>query len=101
MQVGLFLTMVVEGLIIAEAGSTLVLWCVLGVVSATGAQMYGWWPACFPAPVRPGDHQHQPDGLRRRLRGAVGPGRAAGRLRASGMGRGCLRVAFLILLGAD
>ena len=39
MQVGLFLTMVVEGLIIAEAGSTLVLWCVLGIVSATGARV--------------------------------------------------------------
>jgi len=48
MQVGLFLTMVVEGLIIAEAGSTLVLWCVLGIVSATGAQMYGVVAGLFP-----------------------------------------------------
>jgi hypothetical protein len=54
MQVGLFLSMVVEGLIIAEAGPTLVLWCVLGVVSATGAQMYGVVAGLFPCTCRAG-----------------------------------------------
>jgi sugar phosphate permease len=46
MQVGLFVSMVVEALIIGEIGSTLMLWCVLGAVSATGAQMYGVVAGC-------------------------------------------------------
>lgn len=48
MQVGLFLTMVVEALIIARQGPTLPLWCLLGIVSATGAQMYGVVAGLFP-----------------------------------------------------
>jgi hypothetical protein len=46
MQVGLFVSMVVEALIIGEVGPTLLLWCVLGAVSATGAQMYGVVAGC-------------------------------------------------------
>lgn len=48
MQVGLFLTMVVEGLIVADLGPTLVLWGALGIVAATGAQMYGVVAGLFP-----------------------------------------------------
>jgi hypothetical protein len=48
MQVGLFLSMVVLGLILVEVGPTLLLWCVLGYVSATGAQMYGVVAGLFP-----------------------------------------------------
>lgn len=47
MQIGLFISMLVEVLIIAETGSTLALWCVLGAVSATGAQMYGIMSGLF------------------------------------------------------
>jgi hypothetical protein len=36
MQIGLFVSLVVEALIIGEIGSTLILWCVLGAVSASG-----------------------------------------------------------------
>ena len=48
MQGGLFLTMLVEALIIARLGPTLPLWCLLGIVSATGAQMYGVVAGLFP-----------------------------------------------------
>ncbi len=103
MQVGLFLTMVVEGLIIAEAGSTLVLWCVLGVVSATGAQMYGVVAGLFPL--------HLTGRVTTSINliafiGAFvvqwGLGGLLDGFRAGGMGGAdALRVAFLILLGAQ
>lgn len=48
MQVGLFISMVVIGLIVAKIGSTQVLWCLLGVVSSTGAQMYGVLAGYYP-----------------------------------------------------
>ena len=48
MQIGLFASMVVEALIIAQVGPTLALWCLLGVVSATGAQLYGVLAGYFP-----------------------------------------------------
>ncbi|HMV18520.1 MAG TPA: MFS transporter [Zoogloea sp.] len=48
MQGGLFLTMLVEALIIARLGPTQPLWCLLGIVSATGAQMYGVVAGLFP-----------------------------------------------------
>jgi sugar phosphate permease len=48
MQVGLFLTMVVEALIIARIGPTLALWATLGATAATSAQMYGVVAGLFP-----------------------------------------------------
>ncbi|WP_374264642.1 MFS transporter [Zoogloea sp.] len=48
MQIGLFVSMVVEAFIIMRSGPTLVLWCLLGYVSATGAQMYGVLAGYFP-----------------------------------------------------
>jgi MFS family permease len=49
MQVGLFLSMVVEGLIIAETGSTLALWCVLGArVGHRRPDVRGHERACSP-----------------------------------------------------
>jgi len=103
MQVGLFLSMVVLGLILVEVGPTLLLWCVLGYVSATGAQMYGVVAGLFPM----------------KLSGRVttcinlmafvgafavqwGLGGLLDVLRASGMdGAQSLRVAFMILLAAQ
>ena len=103
MQVGLFVSMGVLGLIVAEVGPTLVLWCVLGCVSATGAQMYGVVAGLFPL----------------KLSGRVttcinlmafvgafavqwGLGGLLDALRAGGMdGAQSLRVAFVILLAAQ
>ena len=103
MQVGLFVSMGVLGLIVAEIGPTLVLWCVLGCVSATGAQMYGVVAGLFPL----------------KLSGRVttcinlmafvgafavqwGLGGLLDALRAGGMdGAQSLRVAFVILLAAQ
>ncbi len=103
MQVGLFLTMVVEGLIIAEAGSTLVLWCVLGVVSATGAQMYGVVAGLFPLHLT--GRVTTSINLMAFIGAFVvqwGLGGLLDGFRAGGMGGAdALRVAFLILLGAQ
>ncbi|MBL8453343.1 MAG: MFS transporter [Zoogloea sp.] len=103
MQVGLFLTMVVEGLIIAEAGSTLVLWCVLGIVSATGAQMYGVVAGLFPLHLT--GRVTTSINLMAFIGAFVvqwGLGGLLDGLRAGGMGGvDALRVAFLILLGAQ
>jgi len=103
MQVGLFLTMVVEGLIIAEAGSTLVLWCVLGIVSATGAQMYGVVAGLFPLHLT--GRVTTSINLMAFIGAFVvqwGLGGLLDGLRAGGMGVvDALRVAFLILLGAQ
>ena len=103
MQVGLFLTMVVEGLIIAEAGSTLVLWCVLGIVSATGAQMYGVVAGLFPLHLT--GRVTTSINLMAFIGAFVvqwGLGGLLDGLRAGGMGSvDALRVAFLILLGAQ
>ena len=103
MQVGLFLTMVVEGLIIAEAGSTRVLWCVLGVVSATGAQMYGVVAGLFPLHLT--GRVTTSINLMAFIGAFVvqwGLGGLLDGFRASGMGGAdALRVAFLILLGAQ
>jgi hypothetical protein len=103
MQVGLFLSMVVLGLILVEVGPTLLLWCVLGYVSATGAQMYGVVAGLFPM----------------KLSGRVttcinlmafvgafavqwGLGGLLDVLRGGGMdGAQSLRVAFMILLAAQ
>ena len=103
MQVGLFLSMVVLGLILVELGPTLLLWCVLGYVSATGAQMYGVVAGLFPM----------------KLSGRVttcinlmafvgafavqwGLGGLLDLLRGGGMdGAQSLRVAFMILLAAQ
>ena len=103
MQVGLFLSMVVLGLILVEVGPTLLLWCVLGYVSATGAQMYGVVAGLFPL----------------KLSGRVttcinlmafvgafavqwGLGGLLDVLRAGGMdGAQSLRVAFVMLLAAQ
>ena len=103
MQVGLFLTMVVEGLIIAVAGSTLVLWCVLGVVSATGAQMYGVVAGLFPLHLT--GRVTTSINLMAFIGAFVvqwGLGGLLDGFRAGGMGGAdALRVAFLILLGAQ
>ncbi len=103
MQVGLFLTMVVEGLIIAEAGSTLVLWCVLGIVSATGAQMYGVVAGLFPLHLT--GRVTTSINLMAFIGAFVvqwGLGGLLDGLGAEGMGGAdALRVAFLILLGAQ
>lgn len=103
MQVGLFLTMVVEGLIIAEAGSTLVLWCVLGVVSATGAQMYGVVAGLFPLHLT--GRVTTSINLMAFIGAFVvqwGLGGLLDGFKAGGMGGAdALRVAFLILLGAQ
>ena len=103
MQVGLFLTMVVEGLIIAEAGPTLVLWCALGVVSATGAQMYGVVAGLFPLHLT--GRVTTSINLMAFIGAFVvqwGLGGLLDGLRAGGMGGvDALRVAFLILLGAQ
>lgn len=48
MQIGLFASMAVEALIVVQVGPTLALWCLLGAVSATGAQMYGVLAGYFP-----------------------------------------------------
>ena len=103
MQVGLFLSMVVLGLILVELGPTLLLWCVLGYVSSTGAQMYGVVAGLFPM----------------KLSGRVttcinlmafvgafavqwGLGGLLDLLRGGGMdGAQSLRVAFMILLAAQ
>jgi len=103
MQVGLFVSMLVLGLIIAGVGPTLPLWCVLGYVSSTGAQMYGVVAGLFPM----------------KLSGRVttcinlmafvgafavqwGLGGLLDALRAGGMdGAQSLRVAFVILLAAQ
>ncbi|WP_398307217.1 MFS transporter [Zoogloea sp.] len=103
MQVGLFLTMVVEGLIIAEAGSTLILWCLLGIVSATGAQMYGVVAGLFPLHLT--GRVTTSINLMAFIGAFVvqwGLGGLLDGLRAGGMGGvDALRVAFLILLGAQ
>lgn len=103
MQVGLFLTMVVEGLIIAEAGSTLVLWCVLGIVSATGAQMYGVVAGLFPLHLT--GRVTTSINLMAFIGAFVvqwGLGGLLDGLRAGGMGGvDALRAAFMILLGAQ
>ncbi|MCK6393279.1 MFS transporter [Zoogloea sp.] len=103
MQVGLFLTMVVEGLIIAEAGTTLLLWCVLGIVSATGAQMYGVVAGLFPLHLT--GRVTTSINLMAFIGAFVvqwGLGGLLDGLRAGGMGGvDALRVAFLILLGAQ
>lgn len=103
MQVGLFLTMVVEGLIIAEAGPTLVLWCALGVVSATGAQMYGVVAGLFPLHLT--GRVTTSINLMAFIGAFVvqwGLGGLLDGLGAEGMGGAdALRVAFLILLGAQ
>ncbi len=103
MQVGLFVSMLVLGLIIAGVGPTLPLWCVLGYVSSTGAQMYGVVAGLFPM----------------KLSGRVttcinlmafvgafavqwGLGGLLDVLRAGGMdGAQSLRVAFVMLLAAQ
>ena len=104
MQIGLFLTMVVEALIITELGPTIPLWCALGIVSATGAQMYGVVAGLFPlhlsgrvttsinlmAFIGAFVVQWGLGGLLDGLRGACGMGAADS-----------LRVAFLILLAAQ
>ncbi|MDD3354179.1 MFS transporter [Zoogloea sp.] len=103
MQGGLFLTMVVEGLIIAEVGPTLPLWWALGIVSATGAQMYGVVAGLFPL------HLSGRVTTSINLMAFVGAfvvqwglGGLLDGLRAGGMdGAASLRVAFLILLGAQ
>ena len=103
MQVGLFLTMVVEGLIIAEAGSTMVLWCVLGIVSATGAQMYGVVAGLFPLHLT--GRVTTSINLMAFIGAFVvqwGLGGLLDGLRAGGMGGvDALRAAFMILLGAQ
>ncbi|MDD2988063.1 MAG: MFS transporter [Zoogloea sp.] len=103
MQVGLFLTMVVEGLIIAEAGPTLVLWCALGIVSATGAQMYGVVAGLFPLHLT--GRVTTSINLMAFIGAFVvqwGLGGLLDGLGAEGMGGAdALRVAFLILLGAQ
>ncbi|MDD3326270.1 MAG: MFS transporter [Zoogloea sp.] len=103
MQVGLFVSMLILGLIIAGVGPTLPLWCVLGYVSSTGAQMYGVVAGLFPM----------------KLSGRVttcinlmafvgafavqwGLGGLLDVLRAGGMdGAQSLRVAFVMLLAAQ
>ncbi len=103
MQVGLFVSMLVLGLIILGVGPTLPLWCVLGYVSSTGAQMYGVVAGLFPM----------------KLSGRVttcinlmafvgafavqwGLGGLLDLLRAGGMdGAQSLRVAFVMLLAAQ
>ncbi len=103
MQVGLFVSMLVLGLIILGVGPTLPLWCVLGYVSSTGAQMYGVVAGLFPM----------------KLSGRVttcinlmafvgafavqwGLGGLLDVLRAGGMdGAQSLRVAFVMLLAAQ
>lgn len=104
MQIGLFLTMVVEALIITELGPTIPLWCALGIVSATGAQMYGVVAGLFPlhlsgrvttsinlmAFIGAFMVQWGLGGLLDGLRGTGGMGAADS-----------LRVAFLILLAAQ
>ena len=103
MQVGLFVSMLVLGLITAGVGPTLPLWCVLGYVSSTGAQMYGVVAGLFPM----------------KLSGRVttcinlmafvgafavqwGLGGLLDVLRAGGMdGAQSLRVAFVMLLAAQ
>lgn len=103
MQVGLFLTMVVEGLIIAQVGPTLALWCVLGIVSATGAQMYGVVAGLFPL------HLSGRVTTSINLMAFIGAfvvqwglGGLLDGLRAGGMGGvDALRLAFMILLGAQ
>ncbi|MCK6389170.1 MAG: MFS transporter [Zoogloea sp.] len=103
MQVGLFVSMLILGLIILGVGPTLPLWCVLGYVSSTGAQMYGVVAGLFPM----------------KLSGRVttcinlmafvgafavqwGLGGLLDLLRAGGMdGAQSLRVAFVMLLAAQ
>jgi hypothetical protein len=103
MQVGLFLTMVVEALIIAELGPTIPLWCALGIVSATGAQMYGVVAGLFPL------HLSGRVTTSINLMAFIGAfavqwglGGLLDGLRGGGMGGAdSLRVAFLILLAAQ
>ncbi|HOB44642.1 MAG TPA: MFS transporter [Zoogloea sp.] len=103
MQIGLFVSLVVEALIIGEIGSTLVLWCVLGAVSASGAQMYGVLSGLFPI------HLTGRVTTSINLMAFVGAfavqwglGGLLDGLRAGGMGNASsLRVAFVILLAAQ
>jgi sugar phosphate permease len=103
MQVGLFLTMVVEALIIAEMGSTIPLWCALGIVSTTGAQMYGVVAGLFPL------HLSGRVTTSINLMAFIGAfavqwglGGLLDGLRGGGMGGAdSLRAAFLILLAAQ
>lgn len=104
MQAGLFCTMLVEALMIADLGPTRALWWALGLGSATGAQMYGVVAGLFPlhltgrvttsinlmAFVGAFAVQWGLGGLLDSLRAATGMGMDAS-----------LRIAFMILLGAQ
>ncbi len=103
MQSGLLVTMIVEALIIAGIGPTRVLWCALGVMTASGAQMYGVLAGLFPL------HLAGRVTTSINLMAFVGAfvvqwglGGLLDGLRADGMGAAdSLRVAFVILLAAQ
>jgi sugar phosphate permease len=103
MQIGLSVSLVLEVLIIAGIGPTLPLWGLLGVVSASGAQMYGVLSGMFP--VHLAGRVTTSINLMAFVGAFVvqwGLGGLLDGLRAEGMGGAdSLRMAFVILLAAQ